>query len=128
MDISAKTTEKSIIFRHETFQLWESEINAILTNRNLDFVTLNREGINIVALGGVEKRAIMDSQGQERMIHSLQSTNYLKVDPENYLLFACAKSEKSEIRVQQEYEKSSGEPGGEGTETEFQEIYGIKIW
>ena len=61
MDISAKTTEKSIIFSHESFQLWESEINAILTNRNLDFVTLNREGINIVALGSVDKRVIMDS-------------------------------------------------------------------
>ena len=71
MDISGATTEKSIIFRHESFQLWESEIVGFLTNRNLDFVTLNREGINILALGSVEKRAIMDSDLQERMLHSL---------------------------------------------------------
>ena len=70
-----------------------------MTNRNLDFVTLNREGINIIALGSVEKREIMDADGQERMLHSLQSVNYLKVDPENYLLFACAKAERGEIRV-----------------------------
>ena len=70
-----------------------------MTNRNLDFVTLNRDGINIVALGQVEKREIMDSDGQERMLHSLQSSNYLKVDPENYLLFATAKPERREIRV-----------------------------
>jgi hypothetical protein len=37
----------------------------------------------------------------------------LKVDPENYLLFATAKEEKREVRVQQEYTKSSGS-GGEG--------------
>lgn len=59
------------------------------------------------------------------MLHSLQSSNYLKVDPENYLLFASAKMEKREIRVQQEYEKSSG---GQGQETEFLEVYGVKLW
>ena len=63
MDISARSTEKSIIFKHESFQLWESEINGFLTNRNLDFVTLNRDGINIVALGSVEKRPMLDSAG-----------------------------------------------------------------
>ena len=126
MDISAKSTEKSIIFKHESFQLWESEINGFLTNRNLDFVTLNRDGINIVALGSVEKRPMLDSAGQERMLHSLQSSNYLKVDPENFLLFATAKEAKREIKVQQEYEKSS--TGGQGQETEFLDIYGIKLW
>ena len=72
MDISSEeTTEKSIIFRHESFQLWESEIIGFLTNRNLDFVTLNRDGISIIALGQVDKRVINDSEGQERMLHSL---------------------------------------------------------
>jgi hypothetical protein len=84
-----------------------------LTNRNLDFVTLNRDGINIVALGSIDKREMVDSAGQERMLHSLQSVNYLKVDPENYLLFASAKPDKMEIKVQQEFEKNSGEAGQE---------------
>lgn len=49
--------------------------------------------MNILALGSNDKRALVDNKGQNRMIHSLESCNYLKVDKSNYLLFACAKYE-----------------------------------
>ena len=78
-----------MIFRHESFQLWESQISGLLTNKNNDFVKINRDGIAIIALGSIEKRNIRDAEGNERMIHSLESMNYLKVDPSNFLLFAC---------------------------------------
>lgn len=97
MDISNEKEQFSLIFRHESFQLWESEINGFLTNRNHDFVTINRDGINILALGSIEKRKLRDGQGNERMIHSLEAMNFLKVDPSNYLLFASAKMEKREV-------------------------------
>lgn len=32
---------KTIIFRHESFQLWESKINGILLMKNREFITLN---------------------------------------------------------------------------------------
>jgi hypothetical protein len=56
-----------------------------------DFVTLNRDGINVLALGSVEKRTLKDSTGTLRMIHSLESCNYMKIDKGNYILFSCAK-------------------------------------
>jgi len=114
-----------LIFRHESFQLWESEIAGFLTTKRNDFVTVNRDGINLLALGSKEeKRQIMDAGGNARIIHSLESANFLKVDPSNYLLFACAKMAKREVQVQQEFMKS----GSGGDETSFESIYNVKIW
>ena len=36
-----------------------------------------------------EKKIIKDISGQKRLIHSLGSLNYLKIEPTNHLLFAC---------------------------------------
>jgi len=88
---------------------------------------INRDGINILALGSIEKRDIKDAYGTDKMIHSLESMNYLKVDPSNYLLFACAKMEKREVQVQQEFSRS-GRTGQGDEETDFQQIYNVKIW
>jgi len=38
------------------------------------------------------------------MLHSLESMDFLKVDPENYILFECADEEKV-ISVEQEFHK-----------------------
>ena len=48
--------EKVIIFRHESFQLWESKIKGTLTTASHDFVTLSKNGIAIIALGTSERR------------------------------------------------------------------------
>lgn len=59
----------------------------------MDFVTINREGISLVALGNQHKRVVVDASGQEKIVHSLQSANFLKVEKSNYILFACAKQD-----------------------------------
>jgi hypothetical protein len=46
--------------------------------------------LNIMALGAIDKRMVLDEKQNERMVHSLESCNYLKVAPENYILFECA--------------------------------------
>jgi hypothetical protein len=101
LDISDKAVEdeNNVIFRHESFQLWESEVTGFLTSQNLDFVTINRDGISLIALGNRHKRIIMHHDGQEKCVHSLQSANFLKVESTNYILFACAKPDKREILV-----------------------------
>jgi hypothetical protein len=71
----------------------------------MDFVTINRDGISLIALGNRHKRIIKDLNGQEKCVHSLQSANFLKVESSNYILFACAKPDKREIIVQQEFTK-----------------------
>jgi len=38
-----------------------------------DFVTVNKEGINVIAIGSTPKKVILDSNQEERVIHSLAS-------------------------------------------------------
>ena len=62
MDVT-RDDEKTIIFRHESFQLWESEIMGVLLSSTKDFVTINRDGINVVALAEIDKRPVEDAFG-----------------------------------------------------------------
>lgn len=89
-----------------------------------DFVALNKTGLNIIALGAIDKREVIDTTGNERMIHSLESVNYLKVNKGNFVLFSCADEDRV-IAIEQEFEKSSKEKSGE--ETSYEPIYSIKI-
>ena len=54
----------------------------------MEYVLINRNGINIISLCNKNhKRSVKSKDGQEKMIHSLESINYLKVDQENYVQF-----------------------------------------
>ena len=64
-----------------------------------DFVAVNRDGINVFALGSTQKRPIKDVEGNDRMMNSLESMNYLKLDPTNILVFANQNMEKREVLV-----------------------------
>ena len=55
-DISTDT--QWTLFRHETFQLWESKITGFFLNKNKDFVTINRDGVNVYTLGSKDKRPL----------------------------------------------------------------------
>lgn len=87
IDISQEGVEP-IIFRHESFQLWESECSGLLLkNKSSDFVTINKAGLWITSFGSSNtseedkglsrKRVFVDDMNQERMLHSLESVNYL---------------------------------------------------
>lgn len=90
LDISVED-DQLMIFRHESFQLWESECTGFLLHKNKDFVTLAKAGMQVMSLGSQEKRPLVDADGVDRMLHSLESQNFLKVDRNNYLLFECGK-------------------------------------
>jgi len=64
-------------------------------------VAVNRDGINVFALGSTQKREIIDVEGNPRMMNSLESMNYLKLDPTNVLVFANQNMAKREVVVQQ---------------------------
>jgi len=76
--------------------------------------------MGVVALGSIQKQIITDDEGNERMLHSLESCNYLKLEEDNHLLFNCSKEEKIEISILEEYTKDN--------ETKFFDIYKVKIW
>jgi hypothetical protein len=70
--------------------LWESEVRGFLISGKKDFCILSKSGLNIIALGAIDKREIFDENNAERMVHSLESVNFLKVAHDNYILFECA--------------------------------------
>ena len=124
MDISVND-EQTMIFRHESFQLWESECMGLLLGKNKDYITVNKQGMQVLSLGSTETRAIKDSQGFDRMIHSLESVNFLKRDSNNYVLFECAKPEARIISIDQEYIKGDSQAGVD--EASFWPLYKVKL-
>lgn len=60
-----------------------------MLNKNKDFVSISGAGINVLSLGAIPKKAIKDNEGQDKMIHSLDGTSFLKMDPINFIKFEC---------------------------------------
>lgn len=92
MDIASE--KQSTIARHESFQLWESKVKGIILQKNNDFITFSKTGINVSALGSSQKRLLHDNQNNDMMVHSLESVDFLKVDPDNFILFECADTDR----------------------------------
>lgn len=74
-------------FRFESNHLWEHEAKGFITSFN-DFILLNHEGLAFVPLGSYEKRCIKPKEGADRMVHSLMSCQYLRVEESNFMYFA----------------------------------------
>ena len=88
LDIASKHTMK-LVFKFDCYQLWEQRISNLVIKGSKDFISVSNNGIFVLALGSMDKRAIKDRNGKEKMIHSLESYNYLKVADSNYLSFDC---------------------------------------
>lgn len=69
-----------------------------------DFCILSKSGLNIIALGAIDKREALDENSNERMIHSLESVNFLKVAADNFILFECAGASHT-LSIQSEFSK-----------------------
>ena len=48
VDIATEMQEP--IFRHSSFQLWESKISGFYLDKNKDYVTINKDGISLITL------------------------------------------------------------------------------
>ena len=66
------------------YQLWESPIKALMNSSN-DIIIMNKDGLSCVPLGNKEKKKIKNSDGVDRMVHSLESCNYLKIEDTNHI-------------------------------------------
>lgn len=51
---------------------------------------LNNNGLFVMGLGDQEKRVVKDDTGNMRMIHALESVSFLKLEPQNFVLFECS--------------------------------------
>jgi hypothetical protein len=65
---------------------------------------INQAGISLISLGSFDKRYIKTANGQEKMIHAIESINYLKVDPENFVFFDFAGPKKL-LKIEQQFWK-----------------------
>ena len=61
-------------------------MKGFLLNTN-DFLILSKDGMNVIALGEKENRKVKDKDGLDRLIHSVGSCNYLKIEPSNHIMF-----------------------------------------
>ena len=59
------------LYRHESFQLWESQISAFYLSENNDYIMINCDGISLISLGTAQKRLLKSANGQENMIHAI---------------------------------------------------------
>ena len=70
--------------KHTNYQLWESPCKGFLSTYLNDFIILNKDGMSFVKLSEHEMRkAINNEDGIKRMIHSIGSANYLKIEDGN---------------------------------------------
>jgi len=54
--IDISTDVEKMMFRHESFQLWESQITGFYITSKKEFITINNEGINVLSLDSGDKR------------------------------------------------------------------------
>jgi hypothetical protein len=62
LDISHES-DKNLLFRHESFQLWESDIIGIMLHSNKDFISINKDGMHVVSLASQPRRPLEDASG-----------------------------------------------------------------
>lgn len=104
LDISVDDTE-SIQFRHESFQMYESECSGLLLNNETkDYIHLNNFGMYVSSfasahLGIPDKRVLIDDEGQCKMLHAFEACNFLRLDPQNYIYMECHNDKQHTLRV-----------------------------
>lgn len=74
----------------------------MLLRLSKEFVTFSKAGMNVVALGNQDTKYLKDNFGLDKILHSLDSLNYLKVDPANYVNCKCQNYENRVISIEQE--------------------------
>lgn len=79
--------------------------------RNKDFASFNQDGMGILSLGSTDRKAVKDFEGQDKIIHSLDSFEYLKVDKNNFINFKCQYYTNRVISIEYEWEKRTGPKG-----------------
>ena len=64
--------------------------------------------MSVLSLGTTDRKTIKDFEGQDKIIHSMDSYDFLKVDPENYINFKCQYYSNRVISIETEFEKRIG--------------------
>jgi hypothetical protein len=90
LDMSKEESENRVVFRHESFQMWESKIFAFMNNATNEYVLLSSKGVHLVAIGSEDTRVVKDWGGIQRVLQPMQGYSFLKLNPTNSLYFSTA--------------------------------------
>lgn len=95
-----------VLYKHSNYQLWESPCYGFLSTLHNDFIILNKDGMSFVKLNEHEMRKSFNNQdGIKRMIHSIGSANYLKIEASNMVDYQSAMGVQTShsVTIQQQY-------------------------
>ena len=87
--IVLKLSDGSIVFRHESFHLWEQPIKGINVTNN-QFLTISQDGVyaqNLARSNSIINHKDPLNNKISRRLHSMQECDYLKNSPQNHLVF-----------------------------------------
>ena len=112
----------STFCRHESFHLWETKIFGLITSKNKDFITLSKEGMNVLTLSTSEYRHVVDFEGQNKMIHSITSFEFLKLEKTNLVNFKCQDYDNRIISIEHEFEKTAAAQSVEKSDSNIHKI------
>ena len=60
-----------------------------MLEKNKDYISIGKFGLNLLSLGAVSKKHVLDGAGQDKMIHNLDSSSFLKLDKINFVKYEC---------------------------------------
>jgi hypothetical protein len=83
-----KIAEKDfkIKFKYTGYQLWESPVNGFLCDENQDYLIMGNQGMSFIRLDeNMPRRSIRRPNAGPKMVHSMSSMNYLKVERGNMI-------------------------------------------
>jgi len=84
-----------LVFKMETFCLWETGIMSFLNDTTNDYITLTSTGMKITGLScDFLSKNVRDNENRKLKLHSLASCKYLMLDKSNHILFSCMRDDK----------------------------------
>ena len=80
--------------------------------------------MNVLLLGGVQKKPLRDFEGQLKMIHSINSMSYLKLEKINLVSFKWQNYDSRSVSIEQEWK---ADEGTDNVSTNYDKIYEVRI-
>ena len=78
--ISLQQNNRSrILFRFESSQLWESNVNSFMNHQAGEYVFIGDQGIEVMAVQRDRYRQIRDDNQNRKMLRSLQAFNFMRL-------------------------------------------------
>ena len=77
-----------------------------------------------MSLGTSQKKPLIDSEGLDKMIHSLDALSFLKVETINFISFYCQDYNNRVVSIEQEWHKNKNT---DQVSTHYTPIYRLKI-